>query len=156
MSEKTYREVVTIGGRNVVLNHDRNPTKNRSVAENGDMQQVLNIFSEKYQPSNFSKADGSPLRLFTSPGCKVDVSKRSKEDMGFWHRNIDANEIILCIKGALHWETELGETTLHPGDMLLIPRGIAHRSMLCADSLDENVLLELKITDDLVYVGDNK
>jgi hypothetical protein len=40
--------------------------------------------------------------------------------------------------------------------MLLIPKGIAHRSMLCEDSAEENVLLELKITDDLTYVGDRK
>ena len=156
MSDKIFREVVTIGGRNVVLNHSSSPVENAGAVENADMQRVLNIFSDKYQPSNFSKADGTPLRLFTSPGCKIDVSKRSKEDMGFWHRNIDANEVILCIKGALRWETEIGTTTLYPGDMLLIPKGIAHRSMLCEDSLDENVLLELKVTDELVYTGDNK
>ena len=31
------------------------------------------------------------------------------------------------------------------GDMLFIPKGIGHRSMLCEDSTDENVLIELKI-----------
>jgi oxalate decarboxylase/phosphoglucose isomerase-like protein (cupin superfamily) len=156
MTDKLYRELVTIGGKNVVLNHHENPVANAGVVENADMLRLFNIFSDKFTPSNFNKADGTPLRLYTSPGTKIDVSKRSHEDMGFWHRNIDAHEIILCIKGALRWETEMGTHTMHPGDMLLIPKGIAHRSMLCEDSAEENVLLELKVTDELTYVGDNK
>ncbi len=156
MTEPLLRELVTIGGKNVVLQHRASPVANEGVVENADMFRMLNIFSDEFTPSNFAKADGTPLRLFTSAGAKIDVSKRSKEDMGFWHRNIDAHEVILCIKGALKWETEMGTRIMHPGDMLLIPKGIAHRSMLCEDSLDENVLLELKLTDELVYVGDKK
>ena len=104
----------------------------------------------------FTQADGTPLRLYTSDHVKIDVSKRRKHDMGFWHRNIDAHEIIFCVKGALKWETEMGVRIMHPGDMLLIPRGIGHRSMLCEDSTDDNVLIELKISDPLTYVGENK
>ena len=81
------------------------------------------------------------------------LSKRSKEDMGFWHRNIDYHEIIICVKGALRWETEMGVRTMHEGDMMFIPKGIAHRSMLCEDSAPENVLVELKIADECTYVG---
>jgi len=73
--------------------------------------------------------------------------------MGFWHRNIDHSEIIICVKGALHWQTELGSRVLKPGDILVIPRGIAHRSALCDESEDENVLIEVKVRDDLAYVG---
>ena len=76
--------------------------------------------------------------------------------MGFWHRNIDAHEIIFCVKGALKWETEMGVKIMHPGDMLFIPKGIGHRSMLCEDSTDDNVLIELKIADELTYVGERQ
>ena len=38
--------------------------------------------------------------------------------------------------------------------MLFIPKGIGHRSMLCEDSTDDNVLIELKIADELTYVGE--
>ena len=100
-------------------------------------------------------ADGAPLRLFDAAGVKVDLSKRSHEDMGFWHRNVDFHEIIFCFKGALRWETEMGTVILKEGDMMVIPKGITHRSALCEESADENILLELKVRDELVYVGDD-
>ena len=91
--------------------------------------------------------------FFSGATVKVDLSKRSKEDMGFWHRNNDAHEIIFCVQGALRWETEMGVNVLRPGDMLFIPRGIAHRSLLCEESADENVLVELKIAEPVEYVA---
>ena len=49
----------------------------------------------------------------------------------------------------------MGTRVMKEGDMLFIPKGIAHRSMLTAESAPENVLIELKISDDIAYVGDN-
>lgn len=149
------REVVTINGKNVVLAHHASPIENAGVLENSDTFRMLNIFDRKFRPSNMNKADGTPLRIYSAERFKIDLSKRSKEDMTFWHRNIDAHEIIICVKGALRWETEMGTRTVRPGDMLFIPKGIAHRSMLCEDSSEENVLIELKVADDLTYVGDD-
>ena len=120
MTGNKYRELVTIHGKNVVLLHDEPPVKNLGVAENADIFRMINIFDPKFQPSNYNKADGSPLRMFDAKTVKVDLSKRSKEDMGFWHRNIDAHEIIICIKGALRWETEMGVKTMHEGDMMFL------------------------------------
>jgi len=150
------REVITIDGTNVEIEVRANPVENLGVLKSKDLFHFLNIFDPKFQPSNYNKADGTPLRLFDSPSLKVDVSKRSKEDMGFWHRNIDYNEVILCLRGALRWETEMGTVTLREGEMIVIPKGISHRSMLCEDSGEENVLIELKCSDKLNYVGDNK
>jgi hypothetical protein len=155
-AKKVYRELVTINGKNVVLAHNEPPVINAGVLEFAEIFRMFNIFDEKFSPTNIDKADGTPLRLYTSDRVKVDVSKRRKHDMGFWHRNIDAHEIIFCVKGALKWETEMGVKIMHPGDMLFIPKGIGHRSMLCEDSTDDNVLIELKIADELTYVGDNK
>ncbi|MGQ7792476.1 cupin domain-containing protein [Faunimonas sp. B44] len=156
MSNTPTRELVTIDGVNVVLQRDQSPMINGGVLEMAEALRLFNIFDPKFQPSNLNLADGKPLRLYDGKTVKVDLSKRSKEDMGFWHRNIDAHEIIFCVKGALDWETEMGERTVRPGDMLFIPRGIAHRSKLSAESADENVLLELKISEPVTYVAENK
>ncbi len=150
------REVVTIDGTNVTLEMKGNPIENLGVLTGNELFHYLNIFDDKFQPSNYNKADGTPLRLFDSKSVKIDVSKRSKEDMGFWHRNVDNHEVIICVRGALRWETEMGTVILREGEMILIPKGISHRSMLCEDSLEENVLIELKIQEKLNYVGDNK
>ena len=141
-NKQIYRELVTINGKNVVLAHNEPPVINAGVLENADIFRMINIFAEHFSPSNIDKADGTPLRLYTSDKVKIDVSKRRKHDMGFWHRNVDAHEIIFCVKGALKWETEMGVKIMHPGDMLVIPKGIGHRSMLCEDSTDENVLID--------------
>src|SRR6266404_2953214 len=139
MAKGIFRELVTINGKNVVLAHKESPVSNAGVLENADLFRMINIFAEKFSPTNIDQADGTPLRLYTSDRVKIDV-----------------HEIIFCVKGALKWETEMGVKVMHPGDMLLIPKGIGHRSMLCEDSTDENVLIELKIADELTYVGENK
>jgi mannose-6-phosphate isomerase-like protein (cupin superfamily) len=152
--QKTLREVVTIDGENIVLEMTRSPIENLGVTEGGDRFRMIDVFDPRFCPENYNKADGAPLRMFDSDGVKIDLSKRSKEDMGFWHRNVDCHEIIFCVKGALRWETEMGTVTLREGNMILIPKGITHRSMLCDESAEENVLLELKIRDALTFVGD--
>lgn len=155
-AKPAYRELITIGGKNIVLAHTEPPVANAGVLEYAEIFRMINIFDDKFSPTNIDKADGTPLRLYTSDRVKIDVSKRRKHDMGFWHRNIDAHEIIFCVKGALKWETEMVVRIMRPGDMLFIPKGIGHRSMLCEDSTDDNVLIELKIADDLTYVGEDK
>lgn len=153
MTSTPTREVVTIDGVNIVIKRDSSPLENGGVIENAAMLRLFNIFDDKLKPDNYGLADGKPMRLYDGKVTKIDLSKRSKEDMGFWHRNIDAHEIIFCVKGALRWETEMGIRILRPGDMMLIPRGIAHRSTLCEESAEENVLVELKIAEELPFVG---
>ena len=150
------RERITIDGVNVVVEHAHSPIENKGIDTGGERFKLLNVLDPKFRPENYKKADGAPLRLFDAAGVKVDLSKRSHEDMGFWHRNVDFHEIIFCFKGALRWETEMGTVILKEGDMMVIPKGITHRSALCEDSAEENILLELKVRDELVYVGDDQ
>ena len=156
MSKIPNRELITIDGKNVVVQRDTSPMENGGILENEEALRLFNIFDEKFQPTNYGLADGKPLRMYDAKTVKIDLSKRSKEDMGFWHRNADAHEIIFCVKGALRWETEMGIRIVRPGDMLFIPRGIAHRSTLCEESEEENVLVELKISEELTYVAEDK
>jgi len=153
VSDAEMREVVTIDGKNITIKSSAKPVENNGLSDEGDALLRVNAFDPALKPENYSKADGAPLRLFDATGVKVDVSKRSKEDMGFWHRNVDAHEIIFCVRGALGRETELGTVTLHEGEMILIPRGITHRSFLVDESAKENILLELKISGEITYTG---
>lgn len=156
MSETPRRELVTIDGTNVILERPRSPVADVRVSSGKELFQFIDILDPKFQPENYNKADGAPLRLLESETVKIDLSKRSKEDMGFWHRNVDYHEVIFCFRGALRWETEMGSVTLHEGEMIVIPKGITHRSTLCEESGAENILIELKVRDRLTYVGDDK
>lgn len=150
MTAVPTREVISNGDSRVTIERTHAPLE--GVSSTAPLQ-VFDIFDGAISPANFDKADGAPLRVLASPAAKVDISKRSREDMGFWHRNIDHSEIIICVRGALRWETELGTRVLQPGQALLIPRGVAHRSALCEESVEENVLIEIKVADDVAYVG---
>ncbi len=156
MAEQIKRELVTIDGVQVTLNMTESPVKNLGTTTGAELLQLVNILDPKYRPENYNKADGSPLRLFDSAPVKIDLSKRSREDMGFWHRNVDYHEVIICFRGALRWETEIKTVTLRAGEILIIPKGITHRSMLCEESEAENILIELKVREPLAYVGEKK
>ena len=146
------REVITTADYRVELDHG--PTFSLPEIVAGAHQLVMfSVHDDRIRPENLDKADGAPLRVLDSHAAKLDVSKRSVEDMGFWHRSTDFSEIIICVKGALLWETELGSNVLHPGEVLVIPRGVAHRSALCEESEKQNILIEVKVRDDFTYVG---
>jgi len=143
-------EVITNGPSRITVERTTAPTE---IVTSDAKLMVFDINDPSISPANFDQAHGAPLRVLHSPSAKLDVSKRSHEDMGFWHRSVDHTEVIFCVKGALRWETEIGTHVLKPGEALVIPRGIAHRSALDAESGEENILLEFKIADDVEYVG---
>lgn len=57
---------------------------------------------------------------------------------------MEYDELIFCHKGGMIWETELGTITLGPGEMILIPQGVAHRAVP-PEGGGENILVEIKI-----------
>lgn len=83
------------------------------------------IDTSKLLPPNMLKDSGPTLKLLTSPGVSIELSKR-REPMPFWHRNMDFDEVIICIKGEATWTTETGEFHLTEGTMIHIPRGVSH------------------------------
>jgi mannose-6-phosphate isomerase-like protein (cupin superfamily) len=147
------REVLTTGDTRTVIERLGASVDSIKVVSGAERLVTFDIADERIQPANYDKPDGAPLRMLDSEAAKVDVSKRSVHDMAFWHRSTDYSEVIICVQGALRWETELGTHLLRPGQVLYIPRGVAHRSALCAESAEENVLIEVKIKDDCVYTG---
>ncbi|MEE2822823.1 MAG: hypothetical protein VYA53_07555 [Acidobacteriota bacterium] len=148
-----YIERITTNGRNIDYKRPHSPVECKTTEEDRKLLRKINLFDSKYQPSNFSKPDGTPLPLAIAENLRIDLSKRTKEPMSFWHRNNDADEVIICIEGSLIWETEMGTVELDRGEMLLIPRGIAHRSLPGTEA-ETNVAIELKIKGKLEWTSE--
>jgi len=55
-----------------------------------------------------------------------------------WHKHIDEDELFLVHEGGLRVETELGKSLLHPGELLMVPKGVGHRS---SSALRSTILL---------------
>jgi len=141
----SYTEKLTWGNKQLILERQICPSEVVS-ADSVDVKlEKINVNDLSLQPSNYDNAEGTPLPVFQAEGVRVDVSKRTKKPMSFWHRNLDADELIFCHKGGIRWETELGNITLGPGEMFVIPKGIAHRSLPPENSEGENIIIELKI-----------
>ena len=141
----TYTEKFTWAGKELNIKRRTSPVEVISAESDQVKLEKININDPNLRPSNYAKAEGTPLPLLQAEGFRLDLSKRTKEPMNFWHRNMDCDELIFCYKGAIHWETELGNITLQSGEMFVIPKGIAHRSLPPPDSQEENIIIELKI-----------
>ena len=139
--------------KSFVFLRDRKPVENRSVTgEQEDLKLLMyDVTDPSLVPSNFDKPEGTPMTLLQGDGIRVDLSKRTVEEMSFWHRSADFDELIICLIGSIKWETDLGVVEMRPGHMLLIPRGIAHRS-IPGKTGEINIIIELKIWSSLEEV----
>ena len=140
-----YTEKFTWAGKELTIKREKSPVDVLSAESAQIKLEKLNVNDPALRPSNYARAEGTVLPLFQAEGVRLDLSKRTKEPMNFWHRNMDCDELIFCYKGAIHWETELGNITLQSGEIFVIPKGIAHRSLPPPDSQEENIIIELKI-----------
>jgi len=145
----TYTEKFTWRGKQLVLQRAVSPGEVVSAESTQVKLEKINVNDPRLRPSNYDQAEGTPLPVLQAEGVRVDVSKRTKEPMNFWHRNLEGDEVIFCHKGGIRWETELGNISLGPGEMFVIPKGIAHRSLPPENSEGENIVIELKIRGDV-------
>lgn len=141
----TYTEKFTWGNKELIVKRETSPIQVISVESKQVKLEKINVNDPALRPSNYDKPDGTPLPILQADGLRIDVSKRTKEPMNFWHRNMDCDELIFCHQGGIRWETELGNISLRPGEMFVIPKGIAHRSLPPENSAGENIIIELKI-----------
>lgn len=45
-----------------------------------------------------------------------------------WHRHLDEDELFLVLNGMVNMDSEWGSLTLHAGELVLVPKGVGHRS----------------------------
>jgi quercetin dioxygenase-like cupin family protein len=97
------------------------------------------------RPFDLIRAPHQPVALLANEDMRVSVDSAAGP-APFFHRNINFDETIFQFAGTSRVETEMGVETLAPGEMLLIPRGIAHRSIGDKESLRQLVHVREAIT----------
>lgn len=128
-------ERITAKGIDVWVERPRKVTK-MTTASNAEVVQFGDL-----TPANMQRPDGETLKLITGDGVSIELSKR-RSVMPFWHRNMEYDEVIICIKGEAKWLTENGDFALKAGELLLIPKGVSHSASSSPDS--EYVAIEVK------------
>ncbi len=131
------REKVTRKGKVLWVERDVKATKK---VEGEELVEILSIYDPKF-PQNLNEVRGGPVTIVEGDGFKIDLSKREEKPMGFWHRNLDQDELIFVVRGRARWYTELGTFELKAGDILIIPKGVAHR----VEPLEKGTYVALEI-----------
>jgi mannose-6-phosphate isomerase-like protein (cupin superfamily) len=72
--------------------------------------------AEHWRPKIVGQANGQDIRIVKTQGVFP------------WHRHIDADEVFLCWRGAFRVEFRDHIVELKPGEMVVVPRGIEHRT----------------------------
>lgn len=142
MSSSANVERITSKGIDVWIERPKQPTK-LVTAEKTEL-----IPYGGMTPPNMLRPDGATLKLLVGDGVSIEVSKR-RSQMPFWHRNMDYDEVIICVKGEAKWMTEEGEFRLKAGEMLHIPRGVGHSASAGENS--DYVAIEVKSKMPLTY-----
>src|SRR5688572_9696860 len=110
----SYTEKLTWPGREIIITRETSPVDAVTAESRQGKLEKINVNDPNLRPSNYDKPDGKVLPLLQADGLRVDLSKRTKAPMNYWHRNMECDELIFCHKGGIRWEMELGNITLEP------------------------------------------
>ena len=83
-----------------------------------------------------------PPILYQNDDMIVEFTKQIGPQSIGWHRGADMDELTIQLKGRRSIKSEAGTVKLGPGDMNVIPRGIAHSHD--GDKNDEHVIIYTK------------
>lgn len=99
----------------------------------------------KLRPFDLIRAPHQPVALLANHDMRVSVESAAGP-APFFQRSIDFDQAIFQFAGTSRVESEMAVDELAPGEMLMIPRGIAHRSIGDADALRMIVHLHAPVT----------
>lgn len=92
---------------------------------------------ETWRPKIAAQLNGQDVRLVKTQGVFP------------WHRHPDAEEMFLVFQGRFRVEFRDRAVTLEPGQMLVVPRGVEHRT--ASDEVAEVMIFE---PSEVVNTGD--
>lgn len=76
----------------------------------------FSLFTERWRPKTAAEANGQEVKLVKIEGEFL------------WHSHPDADETFLCWKGEMRVETRDETFHLSPGEMVVVPAGVEHRT----------------------------
>jgi mannose-6-phosphate isomerase-like protein (cupin superfamily) len=83
--------------------------------------QKLGLFSEHWSPKIVAELNDYQLKLVKFQGEFV------------WHEHADTDEAFIVLTGAMRIEFRDGVVALGPGELFVVPRGVAHRPVADAE-----------------------
>lgn len=100
------------------------------------------------RPFDLIAAPHQPVPLLANQDMRVSVDSAAGP-APFFTRNVNFDTVIVQFAGTTRVENEMSIENLAPGEVLIVPRGIAHRSIGDADSLRMILHLKSPITSHL-------
>lgn len=102
-----------------------------------DLAEKFAAFTETWRPKIAAQLNGQDVRLVKTQGVFP------------WHSHADAEEMFLVFKGRFRVEFRDRTVTLEPGQMVVVPRGVEHRT--ASDEIAEVMIFE---PSEVVNTGD--
>jgi quercetin dioxygenase-like cupin family protein len=102
-----------------------------------DLEQKFGGFSDHWRPRVAAQLNGQDVRLVKVQGIFP------------WHSHADAEEMFLVWKGRFRVEFRDRTETLSPGQFIVVPRGVEHRT--AADEEAEVLIFE---PSEVINTGD--
>lgn len=102
-----------------------------------DLEQKFAAFSDHWRPRVAAQLNGQDVRLVKVQGIFP------------WHSHVEADEMFLVWKGRFRVEFRDRIETLEPGQFIVVPRGVEHRT--AADEETEVMIFE---PSEVVNTGD--
>lgn len=86
-----------------------------------NLAEKLGSFADHWNPRIVGLYNGNELRVSKLEGAFI------------WHSHAETDELFLVLKGSLTIEFREGSRTLHPGEFLVVPKGVEHRPVAPAE-----------------------
>jgi len=93
-----------------------------------NLAEKLAQIAEPWRPKVIAELNGQEVKLAKIRGPFV------------WHRHDDVDELFLVVRGSFRIEFRDRTVELHPGELLVVPKGVEHRPV--ADEEAEVLLFE--------------
>jgi len=97
-----------------------------------NLQEKLQLVNQYWNPAIVGELNESYVKVVKLKGEFI------------WHHHDNEDELFLVVKGALRMKFRDREETIHPGEFIIVPRGVEHLPI--ADEEVQIVLVEPRST----------